>query len=289
MKNLKLITLTLGLLASFGQLALAQCYNPEALALVLKNVKQVKAEGKQPIVMFDLDDTLINTRERTFRIIKDYLKQASVKADISQADLKKLNAITASDIHFLMADTLKSQGIVNANLEKNLGDFWAARFFTNEYAANDKQNPGAARYTREISRAGAKVVYLTGRDAPRMQEGTMESLRKGGFPVNPVNALLMLKPDKSIPDLDFKKDSFAKVAALGEMVGVFENEPANINAMADAFPASTAVLLDTIHSPTNVTPELSVSLVKDFFLETRQEVIYQNSEQDEMATCTAAD
>jgi hypothetical protein len=261
MKTLKIATLALTFLAFLAGSAMAQEHNPEALTQVIEQVKQVRALGKQPVVMFDLDDTLINTRERTLRIIQDFAKQTELLPE----DAQKLAALKIENIRFLMSDTLKEQGVLNPALAKNLGDFWASRFFTNEYSANDKQNPGAALYVREIVKAGAKVVYLTGRDAPRMQVGTLENLRKQGFPVNSSAALLMMKPNNSVDDLAFKRESFTQVAAMGEMIGVFENEPANVNAMADAFPAATAIFLDTIHSPTNIVPEARVSQVLDFF------------------------
>jgi len=65
-------------------------------------------------------------------------------------------------------------------------------------------------------------------------------------------------------DLEFKKSQFRPLAALGEVVGVFENEPANINAMADAFPNAKAIFLDTIHSPKLDVPEDRVNWVRDF-------------------------
>ncbi|MGZ3705178.1 MAG: HAD family acid phosphatase [Bdellovibrionota bacterium] len=262
--NLKVIALALSLLAP-ALSALAQDHNPAALSQVVENVKRARAEGKQPVVMFDLDDTLINTRERTLRIIKDFLKQQQLPAGVSSEEAQKLANLQVSDIRFLMGDTLKEQGIQNPALAKALGDAFLAKFFTNEFCANDQQNPGAARYAREIVRAGGKVIYLTGRDAPRMQSGTLENLRKQGFPVSSPEALLLMKPDKSLDDLQFKKDSFALVGGMGEMEGVFENEPANVNAMADAFPSATAIFLDTIHSPTDIVPEARVSSVTDFF------------------------
>lgn len=258
--NLKVLTLTLSLLAP-ALSAFAHDHNPAALTQVIENVKRARAEGKQPVVMFDLDDTLINTRERTLRIIQDFVKQQQLSSEEAQ----KLANLQVNDIRFLMSDTLKDQGIQNPALAKALGDAFLSKFFTNEFCANDQQNPGAALYAREVVRAGGKVVYLTGRDAPRMHDGTLENLRKQGFPVSSPEALLMMKPDKSTDDLQFKKDTFAQVAAMGEMEGVFENEPANINAMADAFPAATAIFLDTIHSPTDIVPEARVSFVSDFF------------------------
>ena len=54
------------------------------------------------------------------------------------------------------------------------------------------------------------------------------------------------------------------LAQMGSVVGVFENEPANINAHHDAFPNAVAIFLDTIHSKTLVVPESGISWVENF-------------------------
>jgi hypothetical protein len=243
--------------------AFAHDHNPQALSDLIETVKQEKAEGKNPVVMFDLDDTTINTRERTLRIIQQFAHQPQASA-LSADVLSKLASIDANDVQFSLADTLKSRGLQDPALAKSLQDFWLTKFFTNELCAGDQQNPGAARYARELVRAGAKVVYLTGRDAPRMHDGTVASLIKNGFPTQASMAVLIMKPDASMDDLKFKESQYATVAAMGHVVGAFENEPANINSMADAFPDAAAIFLDTIHSATSIVPEPRVQWVLDF-------------------------
>jgi hypothetical protein len=261
-KNLTLKALALGLFAS-ALPALAHDHHPEALSQLIETVKLEKAEGRVPVVMFDLDDTLINTRERTLRIIRDFAEQPGEAA--TPDELTKLASLQVSDIRFLLRDTLKNQGLEDPALAKALGDFWLSKFFTNEFSADDQQNPGAARYVRELVNAGAKVVYLTGRDVPRMHDGTVENLIKNGFPMTAPSAVLMMKADPAMDDLKFKESQYATVAKMGDVVGAFENEPANINSMADAFPQAAAIFLDTIHSPNPAVPEARVQWVADFF------------------------
>jgi hypothetical protein len=67
-------------------------------------------------------------------------------------------------------------------------------------------------------------------------------------------------------DLVFKVSQFENVASLGQVVGAFENEPANINAMAAAFPSAVPIFLDTVHSPKPDVPGPRVQWVKDFSL-----------------------
>jgi hypothetical protein len=115
-----------------------------------------------------------------------------------------------------------------------------------------------------LARAGAKIVYLTGRDIPRMELGTKANLIRNRFPMDPDHAELIMKPDPKMDDLKFKESQYSIIAAMGEVEGAFENEPANINSMADAFPNAQAIFLDTVHSPTHIVPEDRVEIVKDF-------------------------
>jgi hypothetical protein len=243
--------------------AFAKTHNPQALVDILERSEQLAEQGKQAVVMFDLDDTLINTKDRNLRILKDFARQPELAAS-HPSDVQKILALRIDQVKYLLADTMKEIGVTDADLIKQASEFWLAHFFSNEYCAKDKANPGAARYLHLLARTGAKIVYLTGRDIPRMADGTRQNLLRNRFPMNPGQAELIMKPDPKMDDLQFKISQYQSVEVMGEVVGVFENEPANINSMADAFPAAAAVFLDTIHSPKPDVPEDRVEWVGDF-------------------------
>lgn len=243
--------------------ATAASYSPEALNEVKSLALTIEHQGKQPIAIFDLDDTLINTRDRSLRIINEFILQADVQSRYPE-ETKDLSGLTDDEIGYLMADTLRARSVTNPAFLKEISDFWLARFFTNEYCSNDKPNPGAAQYVRRLHMAGVKIVYLTGRNVSRMHDGTLANLQKHGFPVDDDRAILMMKQDLKQDDLEYKKSTFPVIAQMGTVVGVFENEPANINAHHDAFPNAIAIFLDTIHSPKPDVPEQGVFWVKTF-------------------------
>ena len=85
--------------------------------------------------------------------------------------------------------------------------------------------PLVADIANQLVKAGAKIVYLTGRDVPRMQVGTLLNLKRNFFPIDSANAQLMMKPDPKMDDLLFKKQAFEEIKKMGVVVGVFENEP----------------------------------------------------------------
>ena len=239
-------------------------YSPKALTAVIKKAKASTARGHHPVALFDLDDTLITTRDRTLRILFDFVKQTAVQARFPR-ETAQVRMLTVPMIHYSLNDTLKGVGITQPEFVSAANDFWNRTFFTNEYSAGDIATEGAATYLSELVKAGSKIVYLTGRDSPRMHDGTLISLKRNHFPTSDRNTLLLMKPNAAMDDLEFKKQSFAQVASLGEVVGAFENEPANINAMAAYFQGSIPIFLDTIHSPKPDVPGSGVFWVLNFY------------------------
>lgn len=236
-------------------------HEPMALLEIVERSQLYTDLKRQPIVIIDLDDTLINTRERNLRILRDFAEVSSIKQTFPSEALKVKN-LNLDQIRYLLADSLKGIGIENLDFIKAASDFWLSRFFSNEYCSEDLPTKGAAQYLQQLENAGAKIIYLTGRDVPRMETGTLANLKRNSFPLE--KAKLMMKPDPKMDDLVFKQQAFVEIDKLGEVVGVIENEPANINAMKDAFPQATAVFLDTIHSPKPDVPKDGVHWVQDF-------------------------
>ncbi|MGZ3724018.1 MAG: HAD family hydrolase [Bdellovibrionales bacterium] len=261
--NIASLLIAAAMTAGLSQSVFAKAYNPEALLTLVDRVEQSARQGHTPVVIFDLDDTLTNTRERNLRIFKEFAAQSNIQS-VYPDEAAKIAGLQLTGIHFLLADTLKGVGVARQEIVDLATAFWLERFFTNDYCALDKPTPGAAAYLHLLARAGAKIVYLTGRDVPRMGIGTKSNLARNFFPTEDSGAVLMMKPDPKLDDLKFKIDSFAAIAQMGEVMGVFENEPANVNAMAEAFPDASAIFLDTIHSPKPDVPADRVEWVKNF-------------------------
>jgi hypothetical protein len=237
---LRLLVLCLGFLSAL----------PEAraggLEVVLKRVAAEAARGTDPVVIFDLDDTLFETRPRTARILRELAEEPEIRAGFPNA-AARLAETTPEETRYELADTFASLGIEDTTLLAKAKPYWAERFFSSRYCARDRVVPGAPGFVSAVASAGGRVIYLTGRDTAGMGEGTRLALVRRGFPTGPGTKLLM-KPDKAMDDLEFKKRAFAWVAAQGKVVAGFENEPRNINAMAAEFPDATMVFLETIHS-----------------------------------------
>ena len=113
----------------------------------------------------------------------------------------------------------------------------------------DEALPGSVGYVDSLYRAGATIVYFTGRDAAHMLGGTAQGLLERGFPIGLVRTQLVMRPDRRADELAYRNDALAAIAALGEVVAVFDNEPRVVNQLHERFPKALAFLLDTPHSP----------------------------------------
>lgn len=249
------------LLAALPAGALAQAATAHPLDVVSERVKATKAEGKVPVVVFDLDDTLFRTGHRHKAIFTEWA--AKLPAE-HKAIGEKLAAMDGNDFPWSSDELMDKIGVPEA-LREAADKEWGDAFFSSKYLHVDPPIKGAADYVNALHKEGAYVCYLTGRDSERMQEGTEASLKAGGFPVPGTERVkLFLKPVAKDKDIDFKTKAVEEIKALGPVVASFDNEPKNINMMHEAFADATMVYLDVVHSP-NPPPLTDVALtVKDF-------------------------
>jgi len=229
------------------------------LDTVRDRVAHVTDAGGNAVVVFDIDDTLTDSRERTLRILRDIAAKPDFRAEFP-LESTRLEKLRYREIQYELKDTLVRIGIPDPAFAERLSREWAERFFANEYPARDRALAGSAAFVRELAAAGARIVYLTGRDEPRMGVGTRKNLRLSRFP----RGSLRMKPNQTMADLAFKQSEMAWIGAQGEVVAVFENEPANLNLMKESFPDSTAVFVDTTHSPKPVDPVEGAAWILDY-------------------------
>jgi hypothetical protein len=245
-----------------GSLAHAVEYRPQALADILDQAEWVKQQGESPVVVFDVDDTLLDSRTRSSEIFREFARLPTNRESFP-AEMRALESVQPSQIRYQLEDTARDLGIENKELIQKLNSFWREKFFSSEYCALDAETPGAGRYLRALDRADVRIVYLTGRDEPHMREGTELSFIRRGFPLG-ARTILMMKPDAKMDDLEFKRQAFAQIHPLGRVIGVFENEPRNLNALATEFSGSIAVFVDSIHSSRPDLPVEDAAWIKDF-------------------------
>ncbi len=240
-----------------------------ALRAMLEYIDEAHATALRPIVIFDLDSTLFHTAQRNFQILIEFVAHHGQ----GREDLQRATELLARDgTGWNIVDDVKARGVTDPGVLGAMRMYWRDRFFTNEYLRHDQPVEGSPEFVRACHDRGALCYYLTGRDAPNMRAGTEESLRRHGFPMDHRTHLHM-KGSFEDDDFTFKQGTLLELRKLGEVVGVFENEPTNANLLHRSFPDAIAVFLETIHSPGAPTVDASIYRVKDFLLQNLMEEI----------------
>ncbi len=238
----------------FAEKRLAPAARRELLERIVARSAE-RVDGHAPLIVFDLDGTLMDNRPRVTAILHEL---ANAWRSENPAAAERLAAARHEDIGYGFGENLRRLG-VHDSLHESAQRFWHERFFVDAYLRHDVPVPGAVAFAERCYRAGANLIYLTGRDLPNMSLGTLASLRDLGFPIGVVGTSLVTKPDFDIPDDAFKRDVGPLLERVGPVLAVFDNEPANCNVLLSLHPRCSSVLIDSQHAPDP--PELHPGVV----------------------------
>lgn len=232
---------------------------------VLARAEKAKDGGRPVLAIFDIDGTILDPSPRTRDILAAALDGPGAVVNPEQPEMaQRVRAVPLEAMPYEPESTLALAGIRDTAWVRALMTRWSQDFFSNRYLLRDAAIPGAVPYLDSLHAHGVTIVYFTGRDAPRMLGGTAASLLERGFPVGVAGTMLVLKPDKAVPDFDYKKNTLEDLARYGTVVGVFENEPRNINLLHERFPEAIAFYIDTRHSANAPPVKAGVTRLPDY-------------------------
>ncbi|MCC7441151.1 MAG: HAD family hydrolase [Bdellovibrionales bacterium] len=240
-------------------------FHPHSDAETLERVRARVAEGSgRALVILDLDETLYDAGPRNAAIFAEWVARAESARfpearDALAALLARASGESAQRMGYSLEDQFRAGGADPdaPEFQKALAPlraFWTPRFFSSEYLRHDRPYSGAVEFVQGLRAEGARLVYLTGRNAPNMGEGTRRNLERDAFPVESgAEVRLILKARKEIDDHGYKREvgeQLAREAAAAghSVVAHFENEPRNLVELARAFPEADAVFVDTLCS-----------------------------------------
>ena len=200
------------------------------------------------LAVFDLDSTLLDLTLRVAAIVEDFRNDPANLTMYPEECLKLKDMIIKRRDWGLKTPVERAGMSTEGTFFRALERYWATGFFSNDYLFRDEPLPGAVSYVQELHQLGAEIMYLTGRDIPRMFSGTEESLRTRGFPIEHPNVHVVLKPDFRMDDAQFKLDTLKEAEEQYERIWLFENEPVNLNLIATECPEIGLVFIDSTHS-----------------------------------------
>ncbi len=246
----------------------ACCFRDLSCREVLKEVaSRVLKHPAESFILLDLDSTLFEVGPRNFQILKEWLEteEAALFPQVSIA----LSEMQLNDIGYYLTDTFRNLNLSLRDIKtqtalEQIQKFWRPRFFSSEYLCYDQVYLGAVEFVQDLYRLGAHLVYLTGRDEPKMGHGTQESLLKQGFPFQVERTSLLLKKSPEISDIEHKKEASQFIRSHGNLVASFENEPANIVALYDLFPQAMHVFVETVCNDKPARPCQGLYRVRSF-------------------------
>lgn len=231
-------------------------------ALALSTQTSLKA-GRTPLIVFDVDDTLIDCRHRKSLVFHAFAQEKS-HAERWPEDIAKLRGHHWENLKYRVHDNLPPLSISDKIFGDELLSYWLKHYFTYPYLIQDRAFPGAQAFVQKCLDIGAHIVYLTARDHPGMYQGTIEALESLGFPLHEPRVHVMLKQEVSMSDHHFKVGALEEIARLGEVIASFENELPNLNAMAERFPDALMIWRKTLYAPNPPPPHARVIIMEKF-------------------------
>ena len=216
----------------------------------------VEDSHPKKLAVFDLDSTLFGVSSRSQAILRDLVNNQDFQSRFPEA-AEKIATIELSEKDWGIKKSIFGLGLKeDPELFKFAKEFWNQHFFSNDYLIHDKPYPSALEYVKGLEEAGIDIYYLTGRDEPNMREGTIEILKKWGFPTESHEERLHMKPHKGHSlDEDYKSDRFKEFLKGDEKVWFFENEPVIIHRVLQDHPEINIIYIDTVHSGRAEAPE----------------------------------
>ncbi|MBC7794970.1 MAG: hypothetical protein H7Z43_14790 [Clostridia bacterium] len=218
-----------------------------ALRKVIDDVRASYNRNEPPIVVFDLDGALFDNRPRTAQILHEYAEQdlRGIRPDPAA----RLSALTTPHISYMLTDTLTNAGVNEAAVVNNAAVFWSKRYFSDNYLHYDQPVPGAIDYVRTLYSNGARIVYLSSRDAARQLVGTTKLLLDRGCPIGIASTEIILKPTQSTADATFKTQLMTYLRQHGKVMAIFDTQPLNANEYRRQFPEAMTFLVDGLKAP----------------------------------------
>ncbi len=255
------------LLAIFCQLAISTSTEASApartLSGVLKEARTLTAQGIEPVIVMDLDETTVNSIPRRFAslqvALRDACSSSSDGAAVSVAnqldenlpshgrDCDALKTLTYDDLNhqqnrYDFSESLRHRGIEPSAWTADLEKAMVAEYLSGRHIELDTEVVGAAKYIKRLHEASAKTVYVSSRFSDVQGTATEKSLETLRFS-QPANLFELFLRTRGETSIEFKEKSYGTIKSeVAEsprkqvVVAVFENEPENLNALAQFFP-----------------------------------------------------
>ncbi|NQZ02310.1 MAG: hypothetical protein HRT45_16760 [Bdellovibrionales bacterium] len=207
-------------------------------------------QGQKPRLILDLDSTIFCVSPRTQFILRQFHSSQHAKPFLEshKQAIDILNAIETLPTDWgIRSSMIRHEVFARLDFFEAVRKHWVEGFFSNEMLIHDVPYKGAVEFVRECYTLGAHISYLTGRDVPRMGEGTREQLIRHGLPLDNDHDLQM-KANSGLGDTNYKAEYFENLDGDLKHVWFVDNEPVLLHEIERRTPELNLIYTDTVHS-----------------------------------------
>jgi len=222
---MKFFTIILAFLVSTT--IFASNYNTVLISLE-KKIEVVKQNGVMPVIVFDIDNTIISSSPRIEKILKDANKKYHSKS-LAKYLKNKNNEFKYHQLKELFV-TLK----VKPKKSEKIFKYFNEKFFLNEYTKYDVALKNSLEMVNKFYKKGAFIIYLTARGRKALV-GTIDSLDRLGFPIAKTRTSLIMRDSREQKSPLYKKRALAELSTMGTILAVFDDKIENLEAFTSFF------------------------------------------------------
>jgi hypothetical protein len=212
--------------------------------VVKSNIENIHNSGGSPLIVIDLDGTLVDYSIRTYSIFQEIPHKFELPDDIKE----KLLSIKPTEFKYHPRENLIALDLNNDELVEKLSKFWEKCFLSNYYLDYDMPFDGVDEFIQNVLSLDMNIVYLTGRDEENMGMGTRAWLKK--YKLHPIEnrTRLILKTDMDLINYQSKVKGCHMINKLGTPVMLIDNEPKELISIWECFPEAIGILMQTQNS-----------------------------------------
>lgn len=188
----------------------------------IARVARRTARGLRSVVIFDVDNTLADTRPRTQAAAAAFSKRGG-------PELAPLAQVPLHQVGWDGGQTARRLGLDRGTTTR-FHRFWDTFFWRARSFRFDKPIRQTIQLARWAKAAGADVLYLTGR-VQSLQGGTIRQLRRLGLPdADPSHVLC--KPSMALRTAVFKQQAVHQLGAVeGQIIWFMSDSRSDIRAV----------------------------------------------------------
>jgi len=205
------------------------------------------------VVIFDLDYTVYDNDPRMLQVLKEWAARPEATGRFP-VESRMIGALPPDKIRYFARDSVREAGLDDTQTAAVMTDllpFSRSRFLDNDHTLIDPLIPGVRDLIQALVRAGAKVVFLTGRTEAEQGAATRAALARDGMAEDGEHYFLYMKPSGTksdgspFTDEEFKRGRAGDIDKLGDVVATLDNEPVNVVTYTAMYPRAMNIFVNT--------------------------------------------